>query len=445
MTSLRASGPGPLAEALPPGYAARDVERWAVEPPKSQARTPFQRDRARVLHSSALRRLGAKTQVLGAGSDDFVRTRLTHSLEVAQVGRDIATELGCDPDVVDAACLSHDLGHPPFGHNGEKVLDELAADFGGFEGNAQTLRLLTRLEPKIVGADRPYGLNLTRAVVDAAIKYPWARGEGPDPRSRKFGAYADDLGVYDWAREGAPALRKCLEAQVMDASDDIAYSVHDIEDAVTGGSLDLARLADTLERGAALYVVQDWYTPQDSIADLDEALGRLEAQPWWMRSFTGTMRSAAGLKDMTSQLIGRFTGDVVAATREGCGHAPVARFDADIVVPEETRLEIAVLKGLAAAYVMSSASQAPVYEQQEQIIRDLFAALWRTGTTHLSPLYAELWETAGDDDARRRVVVDQIASYTDLAARRLHDVLYVEGGSHVTAADEPLPGLGSSL
>src|SRR5699024_900834 len=185
--------PGTAArDAAPPGYSPADLERFAPEPPKSQARTPFQRDRARVLHSSALRRLGAKTQVLGAGSDDFVRTRLTHSLEVAQVGRDIGLELGCDPDIVDAACLSHDLGHPPFGHNGEKVLDAIAEDFGGFEGNAQTLRLLTRLEPKLIAADRPYGLNLTRASVDAAIKYPWARGQGPDPASPKFGAYTDD-------------------------------------------------------------------------------------------------------------------------------------------------------------------------------------------------------------------------------------------------------------
>ncbi|GAB2548704.1 deoxyguanosinetriphosphate triphosphohydrolase [Brachybacterium huguangmaarense] len=429
----------------PVGYAPADVERWAAEPPKSQARTPFQRDRARVLHSSALRRLGAKTQVLGAGSDDFVRTRLTHSLEVAQVGRDIALELGCDPDVVDAACLSHDMGHPPFGHNGEMVLDAIAADFGGFEGNAQTLRLLTRLEPKVIVDDRPCGLNLTRAAVDAAIKYPWARGEGPDPASSKFGVYADDAPVYDWARRGAPEGVKCLEAQVMDASDDIAYSVHDIEDAVTGGSLDLARLRDPLERHAALYVVQDWYTPDRSIDDLDEALARLEAQPWWMGEFTGSMRSAAGLKDMASQLIGRFTGSVVAATRRACGDAPIARYAGSIVVPEETGLEIAVLKGLAAAYVMSSASQAPVYEQQEQILRDLYAVLWNSGSSHLSPLFREMWHAAADDDARRRVVIDQIASYTDVTARRLHEALFVEPATHMTAADRPLPGLGSEL
>ena len=434
-----------MTTTAPARYTDADAERWALEAPKSRTRTPFQRDRARVLHSSALRRLGAKTQVLGAGSDDFVRTRLTHSLEVAQVGRDIAAELGCDPDVVDAACLSHDMGHPPFGHNGEKVLDALADAIGGFEGNAQTLRLLTRLEPKIVGDERPYGLNLTRAAVDAAIKYPWTRGAGPDPASPKFGAYEDDLDVYRWARAGAPEGRKCVEAQVMDASDDIAYSVHDIEDAVTGGSLDLARLADPLERSAALYVVQDWYLPSRDIAELDEALARLEAEPWWIGEFTGSMRSAAALKDMTSQLIGRFTGSVVEATREAHGTAPLARFSGDLVVPDATAVEIAVLKGLAAAYVMSSASQQPVYEQQEQILRDLHAALWNTGAAHLSPLFAELWHAAPDDAARHRVIIDQLASYTDVTARRLHEALYVDSSTHMTAADLPLPGLGSEL
>src|SRR3954454_13256999 len=138
---------------LMPGYTETDQERWVAEPAKSTYRTQFERDRARVLHSSALRRLGAKTQVVSPDTDDFVRTRLTHSLEVAQIGRELGRTLGCDPDVVDTACLAHDLGQPPFGHNGESMLNELSHGIGGFEGNAQTLRLLTRLESKVLTSD----------------------------------------------------------------------------------------------------------------------------------------------------------------------------------------------------------------------------------------------------------------------------------------------------
>ena len=139
-----------------------------------------------------------------SGASDFPRTRLTHSLECAQIGRELGAALGCDPDLVDAACLAHDLGHPPFGHNGESALAALADTggalaCGGFEGNAQSLRLLTRLEPKVPGA----GLNLTRATLDAALKYPLV-GSG----TGKYGAYAADALVFDWIRAGAPPGRR---------------------------------------------------------------------------------------------------------------------------------------------------------------------------------------------------------------------------------------------
>ena len=229
-------------------YSSVDRERWVREDPatKRADRDDFARDRARLVHSASLRRLSAKTQVVQPGDDDFVRNRLTHSLEVAQIGREFGQALGCSADVVDSACLAHDLGHPPFGHNGERALDEIARDIGGFEGNAQTLRLLTRLEPKRVHPDgRPAGLNLTRATLDAVDQVPVAPGRrGRDGRYQaKFGVYADDLPVFEWFRDGRPDGQRCIEADVMDWSDDVAYSVHDVEDAIASGRLDVRRAA----------------------------------------------------------------------------------------------------------------------------------------------------------------------------------------------------------
>ena len=203
-----------------------------------------------------------KTQVLSPTAGlDFARNRLTHSLEVAQIGRELALRLRLDPDVVDAACLAHDLGHPPFGHNGEKALNDWAAPYGGFEGNAQTLRLLSRLEPKVFGPDgRSYGLNLTRASLDASCKYPWPQAQGiPDPSGRsKFGFYADDEPVFEWLRAGAPDRVRCIEAQVMDLSDDIAYSVHDFEDAIVNGYLDVPALSARVDHEALVDAMFVW-------------------------------------------------------------------------------------------------------------------------------------------------------------------------------------------
>ena len=270
------------------GYGAQDTARRIPEPPKrarTSGRGPFERDRARVLHSAALRRLAAKTQVVEVGSGDFPRTRLTHSLECAQVGRELGASLGCDPDLVDAACLAHDLGHPPFGHNGEAALNELAAPCGGFEGNAQSLRLLTRLEAKVPGA----GLNLTRAALDATLKYPWLAGGG----QAKYGAYAADAEVFGWVREGAPPGVACLEAQVMDWADDVAYSVHDLEDGLQAGMITLAALRDPAERQVVAELTAAAYVePAGSVsaAELTSVFGALLALPCWPASFDGAGR-----------------------------------------------------------------------------------------------------------------------------------------------------------
>jgi dGTPase len=393
-------------------------ERYVGEPAKDTGadRTPFERDRARVLHSAALRRLAAKTQVVVAGEQDFPRTRLTHSLEVAQIGRELGESLGCDPDIVDAAGLAHDLGHPPFGHNGEDALHEVAAPCGGFEGNAQTLRVLTRLEAKALHADgSSAGLNLTRATLDAATKYPWPRR----PTSRKFGVYADDAPVFTWLREGVTGDARCLEAQVMDWSDDVAYSVHDVEDGVHAGYVKLATLDDPAEREALCVTAAEVYSTE-SASDLMPVLDELLALPVVarIRDFDGSHGAQAALKAMTSVLTGRFTAAAVDATRAQFGGGPLRRYAADLVVPRRARAECALLKGLALRYVMQREGAAQVYEQQREQLTDLVRLIADRAPDVLDPTYRPLWTDAADDAARLRVVVDQVASLTDASVGR---------------------------
>ncbi|MFD5098865.1 deoxyguanosinetriphosphate triphosphohydrolase [Streptomyces albidochromogenes] len=417
----------------PAHYDGAATERWAAEPDKRPGRTAFQRDRARVLHSASLRRLAGKTQVVTPGSSSQVwdaspRTRLTHSLECAQVGRELGAALGCDPDLVEAACLSHDMGHPPFGHNGEQALNDFAKDCGGFEGNAQSLRLLTRLEPKrfvrseASGEMVSVGLNLTRAALDAATKYPWPRGAHPtDPGSVKFGVYDDDRPVFDWVRQGAPAHRQCFEAQVMDWSDDVAYSVHDFEDGLHAGHLDPNCLFAEPERQEVFAVAIGRYVPADtSPEELAAALDRLLDEEWWPHGYDGSAAAQARLKDATSQLIGRFCLSAEGATRQAYGTGRLTRYAAELVVPREVRHECAVLKAVADRYVMQRDEQERLRADQRVVIAELAEALTARAPEGLDPQFRALFAEAPDDRARKRVIVDQIACFTDAAARSLH-------------------------
>jgi dGTPase len=428
-------------------YRQGDADRWVAEGPKRPGRTEFQRDRARVLHSSALRRLAAKTQVVRAGSGDFPRTRLTHSLECAQIGRELGAALGCDPDLVDAACLAHDLGHPPFGHNGESALAALAADggalpCGGFEGNAQSLRLLTRLEPKVPGA----GLNLTRATLDAALKYPWLpprstisaavtadvpRAAAPDSTgsnslgapSAKYGAYDADVRAFQWIRDGAPGRRRCLEAQVMDWADDVAYSVHDVEDGLQAGLISIKNLTDQSERALVSAVALDHYClePWDvTAAELDAVFAEFIRLDCWQFSFDGGPASLAAAKNLTSELVGRLCRAAEDGTRAAAGPAPLSRYDADLAVPRRQLLECALLKATAAHYVMSRRGAMAQQARERDVIVELAQLVKHAAPDTLDPVFQPAWDAAPTDQDRNRVIIDQLASLTDTSALAWH-------------------------
>jgi dGTPase len=406
-------------------YGAATTQRRVAEPPKRAAaglapRGEFERDRARVLHSYAFRRLADKTQVVVPGEDDFPRTRLTHSLEVAQIGREIGAALGCDPDIVDAAGLAHDIGHPPFGHNGEDALDAVAGLCGGFEGNAQTLRVLTRLEAKVLRPNgEPGGLNLTLATLDATCKYPWPRRAG----TRKFGYYAADAEAFAWLRSVAPAGRRCLEAQVMDWADDVAYSVHDVEDGVHSSMIKLGNVgadarAQLCEIAAGQYSAR---TAIDLAAVLDDLLELPTLRD--LADYDGTSAAQAAAKRATSELVGRLSGGAIAATRSVYGDGALGRYEADLVVPDRLVAECALLKAIAAHYVMARPGAAERQATQRTVLTELVDAVLDDAPGSLDRSLVAAWHGAADDGDRLRVVIDQIAQLTDTSAVAWHERL----------------------
>jgi dGTPase len=404
------------------GYFNLDQERFLDEPAKRAGRTEFMRDRARVIHSAALRRLAAKTQVAVPWENDFQRTRLSHSLECAQIGRELGESLGADPDLLETACLAHDLGHPPFGHNGEEALSQLAIDCGGFEGNAQSFRLLTRIEAKTVDQNgKSVGLNLTRAALDAATKYPWARAENP----RKFGVYDDDVKIYQWMREGAPTRKRCIEAQIMDWSDDCAYSVHDLEDAIVANQIQVSNFrADFAE---LFKVMATEYSSDASESEVEAALSRLEELSCWPKYFDGSHSALARLKDSTSQLIGRFVQSAQKQTRLIHGSGPLTRYSADLEIPREQKVEVDFLKAIAGHYLINAAASQVRYAKQQTLIGELVEGLFASGPKYLDSVFLDDWQECATDSQRLRVIIDQVAGLTDPGAYALHARVCVSG------------------
>jgi len=425
--------------------------RFHGAPPatKNDRRSAFERDCDRILYSSAFRRLAGVTQVVGASEGFIFHNRLTHSLKVAQLGRRITQKLideqpdlameavPVDPDVVEAAGLAHDLGHPPFGHIAEAALRSAASsvtEFEGFEGNPQSFRIVTRLAMRNFEDD---GLNLTRGTLNAVLKYPWLR-EVVGARSEKWGAYHSEREIFEWARRAdVPAKDvKCAEAEIMDWADDIAYSVHDVEDFFRANLIPLDRLSDSDSEQTAFYErAKDHIKIVDSgrkrtltsneQATLFKRFQESIAPLFPNEQFEGKRQQRAILRTFTSALIGRYVDAI--HLREPTAGNPRA-----VMIDPEIELEVNLLKELTWVYVIRNPALATQQWGQKRLIKwlfDTFREAAEEQEPNVFPLSArdqllKLRSEGKDDDASRtRLVVDLIASMTETQALETYQKL----------------------
>lgn len=386
-------------------YRPKDCARLVTETSKAEEeRGEFEIDRARIIHSAAFRRLQGKTQVFVSGSGDFFRTRLTHSLEAAQIGKGLALRLGANSELVEACCLAHDLGHPPFGHTGETALARCMARQGGFEGNAQNVRILTYLSTKFADRD---GLNLTRATLDGTLKYkrPFSSGQA------KF-YYDEDAPLVVWATDGGLPGKRSFECQLTDWADEIAYSVHDLEDGMKAGMISSSRLRSDRHVLDSL--------GQEHLGWILEQVGFVEGQP-------GERARKAARKELTSRLIHEF---VTAAERETTPESlqsSTDRYRYRLRVAPLQKARCTALKEIMFRLIVEDARVATLENKAERIIEGLFAVFsdLRPQTAFLFPEdFRDLWEVA-DDAGRVRIACDYIAGMTDDYAERVYARLYL--------------------
>ncbi|MGH2560806.1 MAG: deoxyguanosinetriphosphate triphosphohydrolase family protein [Thermomicrobiales bacterium] len=398
-------------------------------------RSSGRRDRDRILYSSVFRRLGGITQVVSAIDRYPIHNRLTHTLEGAQIGRSLAEELlrsdenralatslgGLDPDVVEAAALAHDLGHPPFGHVAEGELDRLVKDekhaADGFEGNAQTFRLVTRLAVRY--RDVP-GLNLTRATLCAILKYSWLRGPA-GRKARKWGAYSSEQMDFDWALQLLPngGDTRSLEADLMDWADDVAYAVHDVEDFYRAGIIPLDRLAtDTAERSRFIDTEINSDRPKDfNTDDLATAFNEIMAISPVFAPYRGSREDRSRLRSFTSSLIDRYIKAVMLSSIDG-GYTRLS-------IDPEARMEVIMLKGLTWQYVIESRALLTQRYGHKKLIESLFMTLCSAASSArdrrvFPEFYRELLEADPTDELTVRVVADLIASMTESQVIEMH-------------------------
>lgn len=434
-------------------------------------RTEYRRDYARVLHSPSFRRLENKTQLFPSQESDFFRNRLTHSLEVAQIAREIASKFICqdpsfsfiEPDVCEVAGLIHDIGHPPFGHNGERALDDCMKECGGFEGNAQTLHIILRLEKKEepdqlydeLGNDCRYGLNLTVRTIASGLKYdnliPVYR-EASAPLQK--GYYLCDDNVIKLVKEKLIGNKeysgfKTVECSIMDIADDIAYSTYDLEDAFKAGFLSpyemmsaeddiYEQISTKLKKDRIIADAKDCRTSvielfsdvwENSI-NLQKRI-KIKDKDYKTKTLTNFLNSYVYSKDLASNgymrntfssyLVSRFIDGVHIELNEE--HPLLSRVSVD----EKTKLLINVLKHFSYVYLINSSRLKVVENRGYDITRKMFERLIdKDGFKLLPEDYQTLYFASKTDQGKRRVICDFIAGMTDRYAIEFYGRLFSE-------------------
>jgi dGTPase len=410
-------------KTIPIIYSNADWERQYPDNLRDDdERSPAEIDRSRIIHSLAFRYLQGKTQIFGIAHDDFFRTRLTHSLEVAQIAKGIALIAGANTELVEAISLAHDIGHPPFGHTGEKTLNACMSrhGFGHFESNAQNLRTLARLEMK-----RPEypGLNLTRATLDGLLKHK----DYPEKKDCPY-YYQSESELVRWITVQAPSPDKLsFETQIVDWADQVAYSVHDLEDGIHAQYITSARLSDQCIRDTIINNLKDQYN-EDL---LKQGYHQIHQEVRLIEDTGNTRHRAAARKQLTSRLIHRFVTAVrikVSANAEAR-----TRYSVNLhIVPDEV-VYAAILKAIAALLIVRDQRIATLERRSRLIVSHLFEELRRSDALDLYPeefriLFAE---AKTDERERARIACDYIAHMTDNYAEKLFQRLYMPGSGSI--------------
>jgi len=398
-----------------------------------EVRSPSQRDRDRILYSAHLRRLGGITQVTTPTELHAFHNRLTHTLEVAQVARRIAerahklygaTVDEVDPDVCESAALAHDLGHPPFGHNGEHVLNYLALGKGaykpaeplkdGYEGNAQSLRILLKLA---VRNGEARGLDLTIATLRATIKYPWLKGDNR-AKPNKYGVFTDEKSDFEEIWDGLPPQTQTLEAQIMDWADDVAYSTHDFYDFALAGLIPLGALKEIGAVGLKELLAKSGHTSGISDDAFELVAQSFQALPSPPLSNTSrlTSKCVGLLKVWVSFQIGRCAGELITFERDD----NVLRFKKLESIEEE----VAILKALTYHFAIGSPALAIRREGERRVLTTLFEVLSDTATGgRIGLLSEEALEQIDAGTSPTRVILDVLSSMTDAQAISIYHKL----------------------